>query len=1157
MVGRILPLFLLLLTAAATAVATPRMGVVVERATSLVVDQPAALREGDLLIAFEQRASAGARANRQVIRDALHWRTFEASGLLYAPVELDVLRGDRRVRISLADGVVELQVRSHNAINAFEAADTRLLAAIHAHSGGAAEMAYAEALRALPTDADATQRALLALHGARAAMLRFDWASGRERLAPALASVPDSALKVALLEADVRCSSLMRDWPASEAALQVALRLVERDAPGTLAHARVSAAYSTIEGLRDPRAALVRAERAHADALRSCGRCDGYSAVLTWYGDALFAMSRYAQARDAYARAVAIVRVLAPRGLAHARWLMRHARALRRSGEPELAVPVLDEALAIMREQKLPDVELALVLNVLGVVLIELGDLDAARGHVQNAAAIHARIGSDSVEAASVLGNLALIAIETGDLAQAEQHLQAGIGMMERNDQGLNLASFVATQARLEAARGDVAAAGVLLERARALQAAINPQAETLGDTYILLARNRLEQEQWDASAQAFAAAINIFEALPADSNVLAEPLAEFGYAELGLGRIERAEAYFRRSRLLFEARAPDTLRATIAMQGEGEVALARKDYAGAERHLQQALAIRQRDAPDTARVAHTLHTLAAVARGRNDAGSARTLACEAAAVLDRASLRSGGGDLGETRFRARYSEVYHDCLAATVATGDAAAAVLILERSRARGFRRALEQRRLNLASVRQREAVAAMAQQELAYERVLQRAGNARLEIEVRQRAQARAMELAGARAALPARIADSIPQLARTFASAPPDVDAMRATLAADTLFVAFSVGEDALIVLATGRELPVRALRVGVPRAELITRVQQLRSLIADHSPHAAEQFLAASDRLRQDLLGPLEKELAGAKRLLIAADGVLHDLPFAALWDQQRARFLVEQHALTFVDSLGSATQRETAGARRPQRLLAVGDATPPDTPLAAAGARGFWGGGRPLPRLPAARREVQSLAQRDPQHTHLLLGDAATEARVRSESTSATGIHLAVHAWFDRERPLDSALALHPGSSRADDDGMLQVYEIFEGMQLDADLVVLSGCDTAAGENFAGEGLLGFARAFAFAGARATVASLWAVEDDSTADLMAHFYAAREAGGDDARALQQAMVEMIRHPADSARTIRLRGVGGLSARTADFASIRAPYQWAAFQLYSH
>jgi CHAT domain-containing protein len=114
--------------------------------------------------------------------------------------------------------------------------------------------------------------------------------------------------------------------------------------------------------------------------------------------------------------------------------------------------------------------------------------------------------------------------------------------------------------------------------------------------------------------------------------------------------------------------------------------------------------------------------------------------------------------------------------------------------------------------------------------------------------------------------------------------------------------------------------------------------------------------------------------------------------------------------------------------------------------------------------------------------------------------------------------PLNSALALtireDPGEGQ--DNGLLQAWEIFERMRLDAELVTLSACDSALGREAGGEGLVGLTRAFQYAGARSVVASLWSVADRSTAELMRSFYGQLKAGKSKDEALRAAQMELMR-----------------------------------------
>lgn len=121
-------------------------------------------------------------------------------------------------------------------------------------------------------------------------------------------------------------------------------------------------------------------------------------------------------------------------------------------------------------------------------------------------------------------------------------------------------------------------------------------------------------------------------------------------------------------------------------------------------------------------------------------------------------------------------------------------------------------------------------------------------------------------------------------------------------------------------------------------------------------------------------------------------------------------------------------------------------------------------------------------------------------------------------ALLDRRVPLDSGLALTipeeltPGR----ENGLLQAREVIERLRLDADLVVLSACETGLGRELGGEGLIGLTRALQLAGARSVVASLWSVRDRGTADLMTRFHRHLSAGVSKDRALRPAKLELLR-----------------------------------------
>jgi CHAT domain-containing protein len=195
-----------------------------------------------------------------------------------------------------------------------------------------------------------------------------------------------------------------------------------------------------------------------------------------------------------------------------------------------------------------------------------------------------------------------------------------------------------------------------------------------------------------------------------------------------------------------------------------------------------------------------------------------------------------------------------------------------------------------------------------------------------------------------------------------------------------------------------------------------------------------------------------------------------------------------------------------------------------------------------LAPLPWARAEVRGIERAFHRKVRSHLGADATEEKVEAIGGRVPYLHFAVHGLLDSRSPLDSALVLaaDPDAGR---NGLLQAWEVVERSRIDADLVVLSGCETALGEARAGEGLVGLVRAFQFAGARAVVASQWLVSDRGTAVLMARLYHHLESGAPPSEALRAAQLEL------------LRAAPGVRTALADLAP-RHPRQWLASLLNS-
>jgi len=189
-------------------------------------------------------------------------------------------------------------------------------------------------------------------------------------------------------------------------------------------------------------------------------------------------------------------------------------------------------------------------------------------------------------------------------------------------------------------------------------------------------------------------------------------------------------------------------------------------------------------------------------------------------------------------------------------------------------------------------------------------------------------------------------------------------------------------------------------------------------------------------------------------------------------------------------------------------LLAMAEGSDADASLLRSAAAGNPGALSALPRLRGTRAEVMLLGQ-TAQGADILLGPDASEQELVSLARQGTlsdygTLHIATHALVDDDHPEQSALVLSQvglpdplEAAMAGEriyDGLVTAKEIVREWDLNADLVVLSACETGLGKEVTGEGYVGFAHAFLQAGARSLVVSLWKVDDRATALLMQRFY---------------------------------------------------------------
>ncbi|PAU94715.1 hypothetical protein CK503_04370 [Aliifodinibius salipaludis] len=298
--------------------------------------------------------------------------------------------------------------------------------------------------------------------------------------------------------------------------------------------------------------------------------------------------------------------------------------------------------------------------------------------------------------------------------------------------------------------------------------------------------------------------------------------------------------------------------------------------------------------------------------------------------------------------------------------------------------------------------------------------------------------------------------------------------------------------------------------------------------------SVDTFANQSHQLYQQLIDPVTEYITG-KNLLIIPSGPLHYLPFEALLtrpisETETSRFhdlpyLLNKHSISYAPSAGYLKLRAHQEQSPKNKTLAA--FAPSFKDLAASKSREVYPQvDRPISPLLFNKTEVQHLGElfnspdgffsflKSPtDEADLFVDQKATESTFKQEPlTDYRYIHLATHAFLQEEDSEQSGILFSTPDQQ--EDGTLYASEIYN-LQLQADLVTLSACNTGMGTFKRGEGIIGLSRAFQYAGARNLLVSLWRVNDRSTAQLMHNFYAQHHDGAIMPVALQKAKQKMI------------------------------------------
>jgi CHAT domain-containing protein len=570
--------------------------------------------------------------------------------------------------------------------------------------------------------------------------------------------------------------------------------------------------------------------------------------------------------------------------------------------------------------------------------------------------------------------------------------------------------------------------------------------------------------------------------------------------------------------------------------------------------YFHQSLPLR-RAAGDRAGEATTLFGVAMVESQRGNLLAARDVMEPGLAIIE--SLRSAGASqrlrVSYSASVQEYYEFYTDLLMRLhklyPSQGYAVAGLEASERARARSLLDLLSEAR---ADIRQGVDPRLLESERESQQRLNVAAGRQRQLLRAtytKDQAAAAAQEIQALTTQYEdalAQIRDSSPQYAALTKPQPLSLPAIQQqVLDSDTLLLEYALGEKRSYVWAVtpttidSEELPGRSeIETAARRVYyLLTARNQVRiEESADQRrarvAQADTEYSEAAAVLSQMLLGPVAEHL-GKRRLAFVTQGALQLVPFGALpapftnsKSPKNQKPLIVEHEIVSLPSVSTlALLRRDVARRRPApKALAVfadpvftkddervrtiynwvenkagkhSSASPEILPMPGAvpeiNESGF---AKDLPRLFGTRWEAEQIISLVPEGEGMKALDfgASLETATSHELGQYRIIHFATHAVIDNEHPGLSAVVLslvkEDGRSQ---EGFLRAHDIFN-LTLPVELVVLSGCRTALGKDFKGEGLLGMTRAFMYAGAPRVMVSLWSVNDKASAELMTRFY---------------------------------------------------------------
>jgi CHAT domain-containing protein/Tfp pilus assembly protein PilF len=818
-------------------------------------------------------------------------------------------------------------------------------------------------------------------------------------------------------------------------------------------------------------------------------------------------------------------------------------------------------------------VAIATPLLEVGAVAFEQGDFDQAESVWKSALNITQQLAPRSLEATLAYGNLAVLAQQRGNLAEAEDLYRHAIAEEELYIPGsAYLPQQLSNLGTLARERGDVRAAQSYHRQALMKLRSGGTANPLVANVLDGLADCYLDENEFLRAEQYQKRALSIREKLLPQSLDVASSLGSLGLIADRRGDVVGAGQYYRRALVMYERLAPQSTPTADVLARIGAVKQQLGDDTEAERYFRSALAILDKIAPGSTRHGEILASLAKTVRHTGRLELAEQLYRQALDDFEEQTAQLPDSDITRSLFRAKHDEYYRDYIDLLVEQTRTEEALETLERSHAHTLFEMLSHSQIEI----RRDTDPILLTRERQLRESLYAKSKFRDLLLAGQKHTAREMnaldaELASLRtgyAEIEKEITASSPRYA-ALTTHGLNASQIQQLLDPDTLLLEYSLGERrSLLWAVTQRSVAVYELppRRNIERlARQLYRIISVRPAASQPGSHGGERFNANAEyrktaiALGRMILAPVSKSLP--MRLVVVSEGALEYIPFSALCLPETKDPLLLEHEVVRLPSVSVLAELRRASRPRPTHEVAVladpvfdvsdervqqhraatdrrlsnpFNGLEPPLSRSAADVGLTRSGGARFNRLIYTRLESQAIAAATPpgQAKQELDFAASREAAMSPDLANYRIVHFATHGLVDSKRPELSGLVLSLVTAKGQiQDGFLRLEDIYN-LRLPVDMVVLSGCQTALGEEISGEGLIGLTRGFMYAGARRVVASLWSVDDLAASELMTRFYGAMERGQmRPAAALRTAQREMYRQQ-----------------------RWHSPYYWASFEL---